>query len=305
MYRSANTEISYLIQWRNIPTAPAVVPLHRSGERGTGSGQEELVFAKSASNLCVRAGSNVPVHIIECKKQPNSIAISQNGDIVLSTTKSVLFVFNKAYELVAERKIDNLTHSCVVVDDSNNTIIAASSQCFKKLDMELNELASSSVYKNPDLEGMTLPYAMALGKEGQLYIAGVNQSYIVNPNFTMRKIFTKKCQSFGIAVSSRGYVYLSMQKENTVRVFTPDGDPLYQFGEPGRSSLPQFSLLCPMALILDRHDNVYVVTGMKCVNVFDKDGKFLRTFSDAGSDPGQYEDLPSALCINSCGLLLV
>ena len=277
------------------------------GDRATGGGgqKQEVIFAKPANSACQRAGANVPVHLIECKKEPNSIAVSRNGDIVLSTTEPVLYVFNKAYELVVEREFDELTYCCVVIDDSNDTIIAASSRGFKKLDMELNVLTTTLVHKNPDLEGLTLPYAMALGKEGQLYIAGVKQCYIINPNFTMRKIFAKKCQSFGISVSSRGYVFLPIQKENTVRVFTPDGDPLYQFGEPGRSPLPQFSLLCPMALTLDRHDNAYVGTGMKCVNVFDKDGKFLRTFSDSGSDPGQYKDLPSTLCISRSGLLFV
>ena len=102
------------------PTAPATVPLHRSGERGTGSGQEELVFAKSASNPCVRVVPMYRYTLSSARSNQIQLQLVKMVDIVVSTTKSVLFVFNKAYELVAKRKIDNLTHSCVVVDDSNN-----------------------------------------------------------------------------------------------------------------------------------------------------------------------------------------
>ena len=285
-------------------TCAPSVPLHRMEGRGVKTGQE-VVFAKSASAPCKRSGVNSPVHTLECKKEPWSVAVGRNGDIVVSTKKDVMYVFNKSYELVAEQRFKDLSHCCVVVDDSN-TIIAAGAIAFAKLDMELNKIQCVLFRERPDLKDcMTFPYAMAVGKEGKLYIAGVKKSYIIDSaDFTLCKSFAEKCQAFGIAVNSIGLVYLSAQKENTVRVFTADGDPIFQFGGPGRSPLPQMTLLCPMALAIDcKLDNVYVATGMKHVNVFDKDGVFLEKYQR--SETGHDDCLAASLCADDRGRLFV
>ena len=266
--------------------------------------EQEVVFAKSASAPCKRSGVNSPIHTLECKKEPWSVAVGRNGDIVVSTKKDVMYVFNKSYELVAEQRFKDLSNCCVVVDDSN-TIIAAGPSAFAKLDMELNKLRCVLFHERPDLkEQMTFPYAMAVGKEGKLYIAGAKKAYIVDPaDFTLCKCFAEKCLAFGIAVNSIGLVYLSVQKENTVRVFTADGDPIFQFGGPGRSPLPHMTLLCPMTLAIDCKDSVYVATVMKHVNVFDKDGVFLEKYQR--SETGQDECMAASLCADDRGRLFV
>ena len=267
--------------------------------------RHEVEFAKSASTPCKQPEINPPVHMLKCKKEPWSVAVGRNGDIVVSTKKDVMYVFNKSYELVAEQHFTDLSNCCVVVDDSN-TIIAAGPSTFAKLDMELNKLHCVLFHEHPDLkERMTFPYAMAIGKEGKLYIAGVKKAYIVDSaDFTLCKCFAEKCQAFGIAVNSIGLVYLSVQKENTVRVFTADGNPIFQFGGPGQSPLPKMTLFCPMALAIDcKLDNVYVATGMKHVNVFDKDGAFLEKHQR--SETYQDDCMAASLCADDRGRLFV
>ena len=107
-------------------------------------------------------------------------------------------------------------------------------------------------------------------------------------------------------MNSDGLVYLPLQTEQTVQVFSPDGEPLFQFGGPGRDPLPQFSLMVPMSIAIDpNNNNVYVGTGMNCVNVFDKEGKFLEVFGSKGTEPGEFSGLPQALCIDHNGHIYV
>ncbi len=287
-----------------VPSPVAVPPGGASGQAGGSQSQEGIVFAKSASTPCKRAGVNIPVHVIEDIKEPKRIAVGRNGEIVVATSKGKFMVFNEKYEKMIEKEMKELSH-CTMVINQDNDIVVLTGWGFLKLDMELNELAKVTAKESPSLKQLTTSYGMALGVEGRLYIAGVKQAHIINADLTYYKTFAEKCQAFAIAVSSEGHVYLPVLKVNTIRVFSAEGEPLFQFGEPGRSPVPQFSLLGPMALAVDSHDNVYVGVAMKTVNVFDKEGTFLRVFGSQGSEPGQFEDVPTVMCIDQRGFLYV
>ncbi len=291
--------------------------LNITGEGGS-QNQEGVVFAKSASAPCKRAGDNIPVHVIEDVKEPKHIAVGRNGEIVVATSKGKFMVFNEKYEKVIEKELKELSH-CTMVIDQENVIIVLTGWGFLKLDMELNELAKVTAKESPSLKQLTTSYGMALGVEGRLYIAGVKRAHIINADLTYYKSFAEKCnadltyyktfaercQVLAIAVSSEGHVYLPVLKVNTIRVFSAEGEPLFQFGGPGRSPLPQLSLVGPMALALDSHDNVYVGLVVGTVSVFDKEGKFLQLFGSQGFEPGEFQEVLTVMCIDQRGFLYV
>ena len=293
-----------LTQQGAVPSPVAV----SSGGQGQMSGGGEVggvIFAKSASAPCQQAGLNQPVHVLEKVKGPHSIAVARSGEIVVVEKSSGLVrIFSADYKQLLEKEVDNLCY-CSLVIGADNIITAVTAMGFVQMDMHLNELRKVTKHEVPDLQSISTPYGMAQGKEGHLYIAGVEKGHIVNADLSYYKSFAEGFRAFGIAVSSHGNVYLPVLSENTVHVFSPDGEPLFFFGAPGHAPLPHLSLRAPMSLALDRHDNVYVGTGMNCVNVFDKEGKFLEAFGTRGSKLGQFESVPSAIFVDHHQFLYV
>ena len=286
--------------------SPVAVPQASELSQASSSQRDGVTFAKSASAPCTKSVVNSPVVILEDIKDPKSIAVSRNGQIVVASgSKGKIMIFSEKFEKLLEKKIQNLSHSPLLIDDTD-TILAFSVLGITKLTMELNEIAKVSKQENPGLKELTNPFGVALGSGGRFYIAGAKKAHILNADLTYHSTFAQKCQAFDIAVDSDGLVYLPLQKEQTVRVFSPDGEPLFQFGGPGRQPLPQFSLMVPMSIAIDPNtNNVYVGTGMDCVNVFDKEGKFLEVFGSKGTEPGEFSGLPAALCIDHNGYIYV
>lgn len=287
-------------------SAPVAVPESSDISQTSSSQKNGVMFAKSASAPCKKAVANTPVGILEDIKDPKSIAVSKNGEIVVAGgSKGRIMVYSEKFEKLLEKKIKELSY-CSFVIDQTDTIVAVTVLSIHKLDMQLNEIMKVSKQQNSSLKELTNPFGVALGNKGRLYIAGVKKAHIINADLTYHSTFAQKCQAFAIAVNSEGLVYLPLQTEQTVKVFTPEGEPLFQFGGPGKEPLPQFSLLVPMSIAIDPdNDNVYVGTGMDSVNVFDKVGKFLEVFGSKGSEPGEFSGLPVTLCIDHKGFIYV
>ena len=161
--------------------------------------------------------------------------------------------------------------------------------------MELSVVIEVVQKESPDLKPLTTPYATAIGSQGRLYIAGRDKCHIVNADFSYHTTFAEGCQAYGIATSSTGNVYLP--HENTIKVFCPEGKQLFQFGGPGRVPLPHMALLVPRSVAVDCHDNVYVGIGLKCVNKFDSEGRFLEPFLMQGT----IKDEAQPLCTDPSG----
>jgi DNA-binding beta-propeller fold protein YncE len=153
--------------------------------------------------------------------------------------------------------------------------------------------------KVPGLADFTLPFALAVGIGGRLYTAGSRKCHIIDSTLTQCKTFADDCgQAFAIAVGKSGNVYVPMQTENTVCVFSPDGDSLFRFGGPDRAPLPPWSLHIPVSIALDSSENVYVGIGLQNVSKFDKEGKFLDQFGARANFEGS---LPKPMCTDPSG----
>ena len=272
----------------------AVPPASLSGGHGqtSGSVQGGVIFAQPASVPCKQAGARQPARVLEGVKSAHSMAVSQTGELIVTSTTGEMTLFSANLEQLFQEKVPDFSSACVVVDDQN-TIVVVSMTCLARLDLQLNVLSKVLKSQDPSLEPLTLPFAVAIGSNGCLYIAGSQMSHIVNADFSYCKNFANGFQAMGIAVSSSGNVYLPILDKNTIQVFSPDGDSLFEFGEPGRAPLPQMSLLAPISVALDRHDNVYVGLGMTCINKFDREGKFVEAFAPRGG----LKDIPMQLCM--------
>ena len=267
--------------------------------------QQSVVFAKSANAPCKRAGSSMPVKVLPNIESPISVAVGKNEEIVISLQEDPsIVIFNEKYEKVSEVHDDTLSHCCIAVDSSNN-ILAFGVMGIKKFNMSGQELLAISNDEKPGLQQLGTPRAVAIGKKEQIYIVDIadHKVHILDREFNHIKSFAEECVAFGIAVNSDGNVYVPDMENNTVWVFTSEGDALFQFGGPGRKPLPQFSLMVPMSVAIDVNNKVYVGTGMSTITVFDKDGNFQDKIGSSGSKPGQFEGCPAPLCIDNKGRL--
>ena len=103
-------------------------------------------------------------------------------------------------------------------------------------------------------------------------------------------------------------------KGSVVVKFSPEGKVLMTLGKPGVRGNPPEALTDPTYVLTDpTNGDVYVaeshtdVTDPQLVgriSVFDKNGKFLRSFGKAGTGPGEFRT-PHALAFDSKGRLVV
>jgi len=103
-------------------------------------------------------------------------------------------------------------------------------------------------------------------------------------------------------------------KGSVVVKFNTDGKVLMRLGTPGVRGNPPDALADPTAVITDpANGDIYVAESHMDVNdpnliarisVFDKTGKFLRSFGKAGTGPGEFRT-PHALAFDSHGNLVV
>ncbi len=212
-------------------------------------------------------------------------------------------MFDEKYNKVTTKKLEHLSNSPLIINHENNIVVFRYVD-ITTLDMELNEISTVTSTQIPALNKVKTVYAAAVGREGRLYLAAVKRAHILNADFTYVKSFTEKCQAFAIAVSSEDQVFLPVLASNTIHVFSAEGEPLFKFGDPGRSPIPQFSLHGPMSMAVDYHDRVFVGTGMNTVSVFYKEGRPLRVFGSEGSEPGEFEE-PNAMHVDRNDVLYV
>src|SRR6185369_1021264 len=99
------------------------------------------------------------------------------------------------------------------------------------------------------------------------------------PNADLKRLLTGDVKGgegfgkpYGVAVF-HGRVYVSDSQLHTVMVFDIPGQRFFKIGDDDLGRL-----VTPMGLDVDAKGNLYVVdSGAKLVQVYDKDGRFLRT----------------------------
>ena len=99
----------------------------------------------------------------------------------------------------------------------------------------------------------------------------------------------------GLSIDSDGNIIVADNK--SIKIFTLDGQFLRRIGEEG-------SFIDPFHCI--QHDNYFIVSdnGDHCINVFDKQGKFLYSFGMKGAGDAEFNS-PRFLSVDQAGHLLV
>ncbi|GFO54602.1 hypothetical protein GMSM_16090 [Geomonas sp. Red276] len=97
-----------------------------------------------------------------------------------------------------------------------------------------------------------------------------------------------------IAVDRKGQVYVNDPLNYKIRIFTPEGLQVGQFGAMGDSS---GEMNKPKGIAVDPEGNVYVADALlDAVQIFDDTGQFLFTFGGVGTEDGAFW-MPSGICI--------
>ena len=267
-----------------VPTTP--VSTHDIAKQGS------VIFAKPANTTCTQAGVRKPAWVLETDETVVSMSVNNSGFVVVSGKTVTLY--NSVHEKLHNLRDRDFSGACMVFENET-TIVAITNLYISRLDLQLKVLSKVHLKKVPGLSNLTYPYAIASGTEGRLYTAGSEKCHIIDSTLNECKNFAENCgQAFGIAVSKSGNVYVPIQKENTVCVFSPDGSPMFRFGGPDRVPLPHMSLHVPMSIAIDSNDDVYVGIALQSITKFNGEGKFLEQFAARIN----FEAIPKPMCTN-------
>jgi streptogramin lyase len=109
-----------------------------------------------------------------------------------------------------------------------------------------------------------------------------------------------------IRFDSAGNLWTADTGTHTVRKFTLDGKVLLTIGTPGEHGVDQTHLNQPNDIAVAPNGDVYISDGYgnDRVIVFDKNGKFLRTWGKLGTAPGEFSQ-PHSIALDSKGRVYV
>ena len=132
------------------------------------------------------------------------------------------------------------------------------------------------------------PYGIDFDAEGNLWVVNSWSDHVTkfDPSGAYGSQFSAGTGAYAdIAVDSSGAVWL-VDYENRIAKFSPEGDPLLEFGAEGSGS---GELDFPTGISVDAEDRVWVADSENDrVQVFDSDGRYLTQFGEAGAGEGQF-----------------
>ncbi len=103
---------------------------------------------------------------------------------------------------------------------------------------------------------------------------------------------------FGVAVDSKGDIWVSDEGNSRIEEFGPSGEYLSTFGKAGKET---GQLKGPKGIAIDSKGDIWVTeAGNDRVQEFSPEGKSLLVFGKEGSEPGELKE-PKALALDSSG----
>jgi len=152
---------------------------------------------------------------------------------------------------------------------------------------------------------LSQPTGVVIAADGSIFVADApgKKIQVYNPEGVHKRSIGKKDEfatPAGLAINNEmGRLYVADSRAHAVKVFSLQGEKLFEFGKPGTGN-GEFN--GPTNVAVDqRNGKVSVVdTINNRVQVFDKDGKFLLTYGTIGDAPGQFSR-PKGIGIDSEG----
>lgn len=113
-------------------------------------------------------------------------------------------------------------------------------------------------------------------------------------------------QPHHLRIDHQGHVWVADFGLHVVQKFTPEGKLLMTLGVRGEKGVDEKHFNMPTDMAITKSGDIFVSDGYgnRRVVHFDKDGKFIKTFGDAGPKPGQFV-LPHAIVVDSKGVLYI
>jgi sugar lactone lactonase YvrE len=112
----------------------------------------------------------------------------------------------------------------------------------------------------------------------------------------------RKVRPIGIAVNSKGNIYISDADNNFIRIYSSDGTMINKFGGFGNND-GQFAI--PVGLAIDNQDRVYAVDmNNSRFQIFDESGKFISKIGERGDVKGNFMR-PKDIWVDENGLIYV
>jgi hypothetical protein len=109
-----------------------------------------------------------------------------------------------------------------------------------------------------------------------------------------------------IKIDHEGNVWLAVYAAHIVQKYTPDGKLLLTLGTPNHPGKDETHFDKPTDMAITPAGDVFVSDGYGNARIvhFDKYGKFVKTWGELGSKPGQFS-IPHAIALDSKGHLYV
>ncbi len=184
---------------------------------------------------------------------------------------------------------------------------------FAQLEVFVFDFAKKTFTKVGEEEKLARPVGVALDGQENLYVVEQLKKGIAVFNREGKKLrFITDAtleRPSGIAIDrKRGKIYLAdtahtKSTEHSVKIFNMAGELLGKIGHEKGGGEGQF--LFPTYVSLDNRGNLYVTDTLNSrVQMFDPDGKYLKTFGERGNGWGMF-DKPKGVAIDSFGNVYV
>ena len=157
-------------------------------------------------------------------------------------------------------------------------------------------------------QGKIKPRRLAITREGHIAVTDSRDNLVKIYDGKGRHVSSWGKKRFkptfkapcGIAVNSMGQFIMSDMEKREVTVHQPDGKLLYNL-----SNIGDVSFQSPSYVAVNQKDDILVSDNWDhCVKVFDKDGHFIRQFSQLHNEDNSLK-YPNGLCGDSMGGILV
>ncbi len=196
-----------------------------------------------------------------------------------------------------------------VADDGQRLYVSD----FAQLEVFIFDFTRKTFTAIGEEEKLARPFGIALDGQEQLYVVEQEKKgvSVFSPQGKRLRFVTHPSleRPAGIAIDRvRGRIYLAdtghtKSKEHTVKIFDMTGNLVGTIGRDKGEEPGQF--LFPTYLALDAEGNLYVTDTLNSrVQMFDANGKYLKTFGQRGNAWGMF-DKPKGVALDSFGNVYV
>ena len=250
-------------------------------------------------------------HTITSLKNPWGVAVTKNGNIVVSENfgHCISMCNKEGKKLWSYGSLEfpsGLTitpDNCILVADSGKSRIQICT-----LDGSFVKFVGE---KGTKLLQFNEPSGIAVHPSGKVFVADTNNHRIqvLNPDLSYSHMFGSQGSGpgqfnhpDGVAIDSAGIVYVTDRDNHRVQILSDRGEFISSFGSKGTH---QGKLYRPSGICIDFTNTVYVTCYNDCVSMYTSKGQFIKCFGSFGKGDGNLSNPKGVAVDNTTGTLYV